>query len=203
MLVFAGLVSLLAFLMLVSFFFADWCHSEDIDRSISAAGIWFGGNDDFGSLDLENLSNDEAGIGKVRGIDRLLILIPLGAITIIVLAVMIVLEKLPVERTLVNMVLVAVLLFIFPYLWQSLSTSQWRNYLETVVENVDDSLDNFAEIYSTGEQKLLGLLTTMVSLAWLGLYMADRYQFLDRFVAVKPPTRPQNGEEEYLGPPDD
>ncbi len=214
-LVIAGLVGCLAFLMLVGFFLFSWfATNEDAattigDRSISAAGIWFGGNDDFASLDLENLLfENKTGLGKVRAIDRILLIIPLGAITLMVLAVMIILGKLPLDQGLINLVLVALLLFIFPYLWQSLSTSQWRDYLESEnVESLEDSLDQFSQLYSTGEQKFLGFLMVLVATIGLGLYVADQYQLLDKLAVAQTPRETTSGlppeEEEYLGPPDE
>lgn len=187
-LVMTGLVGSLAFLMLVCFLSLSWFGKEG--NTISAVRIWLGGNDSFPSLGLTRLTDEqldiefvalsaEKGIAHVRFIDRMLFIVPLGVIALLVLVAMVILEKMPMEQALGSMVAVALLLFIFPFVWQSLSTSNWRDFLEDEkIGEVDDKLDQISELYSTGEQKLFGLLALLVSSAGYGLYVAEKQGWL-------------------------
>jgi hypothetical protein len=123
-----------------------------------------------GTLSIEKFG--QTGLGSVRFIDRLLIIVPLGAITLITLAGMIITRRMPTIQGLVSMVAVGLVLFFFPFFWQSLSSSNWQGYLEE--QNLEALEDTYNDFYSTGEQKLFGFLVSVVSIAGLGLWVADR-----------------------------
>ncbi len=185
-----GVVGCLAFLMLVSFFALSWVGNED--GSISGMGIWTGGNEDVPSLKLQEVEVPgskvaalaESGVSNVRFIDRLLIVVPLGAITLMVLAGMVILNHLPAGQGLGSIAAIAFLLIMFPYLWKGLSTANWRNFLEGHdLTGVDDYMETLTDFYSTGEYTLFGLLILLVSVIGLGLFLAERYGVLDRFAA--------------------
>jgi hypothetical protein len=164
-LVICGLVASFSFLMLVSFLALGWI--DTTDNSTSGFEIWMGSD---GTLSIEKFG--QTGLGSVRFIDRLLIIVPLGAITLITLAGMIITRRMPTIQGLVSMVAVGLVLFFFPFFWQSLSSSNWQGYLEE--QNLEALEDTYNDFYSTGEQKLFGFLVSVVSIAGLGLWVADR-----------------------------
>ena len=164
-LVICGLMASFSFLMLVSFLALGWI--DTTDNATSGIEIWMGSD---GTLSIEKFG--QTGLGSVRFIDRLLIVVPLGAITLMTLAGMIITRRMPTIQGLVSMVAVALFLFFFPFFWQNLSTNNWQSDLEKQkLESLEETYNDF---YSTGEQKLFGLLVSVVSIAGLGLYVADR-----------------------------
>ena len=168
--VICGLVASLSFLMLVSFLALGWVDTND--STISGMKIW------LGSDDMSRLSqNTSSGLGSVRFIDRLLIVVPLGAITLITLAGMVITERMPTIQGLASMVAVALFLFFFPFFWQNLSINNWEGALEA--DNIEELVDTYKDFHSTGEQKLFGFLVSVVSMAGLGLYVAEQRGMLE------------------------
>lgn len=187
-LIVAGLVGSLAFLMLVCFVALTWFGRDT--NTISGAKILLGGNEIFPTLGLVQIRDVDLGIEYVtfsreggllnlRFIDWMLVIVPLGVVGLLVLVGMVIVEKLPVEQGLGGMTAIAALLFVFPFVWQGLSSSHWQDFLEDKkVAEVDKTLDAMKEGYSTGEQKLFGLLLLLVSGAGYGLYVAEKQGLL-------------------------
>lgn len=169
--VICGLVASLSFLMLVSFLALGWVDNNQ--STPTGMEIWLGTGG--GTLDISK--SGETGLDDVRFIDRLLIVVPLGAITLITLAGMVITERMPTIQGLASMVAVALFLFFFPFFWQSLSINNWEGALEA--DNIEELVDTYKDFHSTGEQKLFGFLVSVVSMAGLGLYVAEQRGMLE------------------------
>lgn len=79
------------------------------------------------------------GFDDVRGVDRLLVFIPGGALVLGQVAVLYSVRRLAVNHPAVNRpallfavtaLAITFVLTLFPFVWQSLSTSNWQNYYE-------------------------------------------------------------------------
>ncbi|NDJ87200.1 MAG: hypothetical protein GYB66_15075 [Chloroflexi bacterium] len=180
-LVLASVIGGLALLVLVSFTFFAWYGDDDDVGSISGLGIWLGGSDEIPSLSLDNWQEGHAGISAVRSVDRLLIIVPVAAITIMVLAGMLVRKQMPATQGVLGMAVVALVIWLFPLLWQGLSTASWQNDLsdESNSENVESQLEVLTDLYSTGEVTTLGFLMVVIGSAGLALFAADQRGLLD------------------------
>lgn len=169
--VIGGVVACLAFLIIVSFAAVSWVGNES--SSLTALSIWLG---------------DNQGFGDVRFIDRFLILIPLAAITLIAVAVLIILQRLPTDQGLVSLAAVSLFLLIFPYMWKGISTNDWRKDLP---EGVDISA--LTDLYNTVPHTVFSFLAVVVSVAGMALYFADQHGLLPTFapndrVSEPPPS---------------
>lgn len=154
--VIGGVVACLAFLIMVSFAAVSWVGNES--SSVTALSIWLG---------------DNQGFGDVRFIDRFLILIPLAAITLIAVAVLIILQRLPIDQGLVSLAAVSLFLLIFPYLWKGISTNDWRKDLPKGVD-----ISAFTDLYNTVPHTIFSFLAVVVSVAGMVLYFADQHGLL-------------------------
>ncbi len=70
------------------------------------------------------------GFGDVRPLDRLLILVPIGAIILLWFAWMYLSQAMKSFTALTCMSILALLLLIFPYAWQELTQNDWENAVE-------------------------------------------------------------------------
>lgn len=120
----------------------DFPHLEG--ASITLMELWQGGNDNIPTLDLANLLEGKSGFDAVRSIDRLLIVLPLGAAFMLVVIALYVLGIVSPRRSLVVMLAISFLLLVFPYIWQVLSANAWRGYLAANLDAQD--LTNFVSV---------------------------------------------------------
>lgn len=136
----AGLVGSLAVLLLLNFLVVNWYSFEPADFAQPGIGIVIGAGDGpFG-----------------RAIDILLVIVPFAALTQIVLAGLVIRHMLPLSYGLLNMVVVAFLLLMVPFVWQALSTNAFD-------ANVRDDLRTGYNTASYFWLSLLMLLAAMIS----------------------------------------
>lgn len=183
-LVIGGVVACLAFLILVSFAALSWVSSEG--GSITALGIWLGGNDNFPSLAIGN----EQGFAHVRFVDRLLILIPLAAIALITIATLVIMRRLPTDQGLVSLVVVALFLLAFPYIWKGISTDHWRGDLLDGV-----GIEELTALYNTVPHTIFSFLAVVVSLVGTALYFADQHGLLPNATLANREPEPTPSDE--------
>lgn len=208
-----GVVGVLGLLMIVGFFLFSWMDLGQVsffgasidetdsgeDLTISAMEIWMGrnGGEDF-TLDLSNDSG--GGIGDVRLLDRSLILVPVLALVLMWTAWVYTSGDMKPLPALGVMAGVAVVLLIFPFLWETFSEDDWREGIKAQMQADagDDELDLefdfgfesmfvnlLTSAYSTNEQKLAGGIAFMFCLVGLALeYMAANPS---QPAAVQPP----------------
>ena len=171
--VIGGSLIVLGVLMLIGSFAFSWVEVEnffDEDTSTaSAMTIWMGGNDDVGTLDASHL--DDKGFGAVRLLDRFLIFLLIGAIALITLAsaYMFFLRNLPwltPLRALLGLTIISCFLLLFPLIWESLSTNNWRN-------SEGGTITLAFVHFSTIEQQILGFLAFLIATTGLVLYMLN------------------------------
>lgn len=195
-LVICGLVASFSSLMLVSFLALGWL---DITGSTATGtDIWLGRT----ILDFSTADAEKSGLGAVRFIDRLLIVVPFGAITLITLAGMVITSRMPTVQGFLSMVAVALFLFFFPFFWQSLSTNNWQSDLSE--QQWDELEATYEDYYSTGEQKLFGFLVSATSIIGLALYVADKrglFEPTERYDTVE--ALPAPSQDDPLTEPDD
>lgn len=183
-----GLALLMAVLMLVAFFAASWMETGQDRRT--AWEIWSGTNNgQQETLDLQ--SPDAGGFGRVRGVDRILILIPIGALLLGLLAVdyafrdrmqLSLLRRISIRTTATFLLIVALLLLILPFMWQALSSNNWRGVLEdSNLSNTlaDHLLDELTATYSTGQQMIFGLIALLAGIAAVALETPQVRAYLD------------------------
>ncbi|HEX3052786.1 MAG TPA: TIR domain-containing protein [Aggregatilineaceae bacterium] len=172
-----GIVLLTAILMFFGFFSASWMNAEEDVDDLTAWDIWKGkSNGEAFTLDLSD-ENASGGFGDVRGMDRLLLLIPLGAVVLGVLAIQYtfgrvpLLEKLSRRNTAIILTAVALLLFLYPSLWESSSSSNWRDTWSTYsdADYADYYLSVLEDSYSTGQQAAYGLIALLAGIAAVAL----------------------------------
>jgi hypothetical protein len=169
---------ILAVIMVVGFFVFTWMDLGISD--VTAFQIWIGhdGNQPF-TLDLSSMALGRTGFGYVRPVDRLLILVPIGALALAALAWMYASEALNPRVAVIVMTVLAALLLAFPYAWQEWSrdalaedldeqlfdelefeaNSEWEAELmeQFIVELMRQSfIQGLDETYSTDEQRILG-----------------------------------------------
>lgn len=166
-LVICGVVACLAFLILVSFAALSWVSSEA--SSTTALGLWLG---------------EGQGFAKVRFIDRFLITIPLAALTLITVALLVILRRLPTDQGLVSLVAVALFLLIFPYIWKGISTNELRQDLPANVK-----ISDITNLYSTELHTIFSLLAVIISTLGTALYFADQHGLLS---TIETETTPNN-----------
>ncbi|MCD4687241.1 MAG: hypothetical protein K8S97_15035 [Anaerolineae bacterium] len=197
-----ALVAFMGVLMIVGFFFFPWLDLGDINfmgfsadmfgepedkgpLEITALELWMGRNGDENfTLDLEKEA-DPAGFADVRLLDRFLLLIPFGGLVLVWLAWVYALPAgadMSPRASALTMVVVALVMFLFPLLWQELSTNEIEDDFKAQMEIEGDGdfgdfemffdFSGFAQIYtdtySTGEQQLLGALALLTGLIGLG-----------------------------------
>jgi hypothetical protein len=134
--------------------------------------------------------------GEVRLIDRFLILIPLGALAILVLLGLWIAERLDGETALIGITALAVALWLFPYAWEAVKSGDFRADLqeqETALAFSDLASEQWVEvqmasitsIYSTSHQTLLGFLLMISGAIAMTLLTLDNRGKLRR----SPPAR--------------
>ena len=169
--VIGGSLIVLGILMVIGSFAFSWVNEEA--STTSAMTIWMGGNDNVRTLDLEADIEDK-GFGSVRFLDRFLIFLPIGALALITLAsaYMFFLKNLPwltPLRALLGLTIISCFLLLFPLIWESLSTNNWKN--SELGAFVSSAL--FVDAYSTIEQQILGFLAFLIATTGLVLYMLN------------------------------
>lgn len=209
-LVIATLVGVMAVLMIVGFFafawldmtemeffgmrISDFAGEMDINEGplkITAMELWMGRNngEDF----TLNMESPTGGFADVRFLDRLLILIPIGALVLLWLAWMYGSGAMSPVTGAGSMVVMALLLLAAPFIWEDLSTRELENSFQDSLRSgeyeFDASDDPFGlgsvlggsmltsmmeGMYSTGEQALLGGVAVLMSLVALGLEFAGQ-----------------------------
>ncbi|HEX3052785.1 MAG TPA: hypothetical protein VHP83_19155 [Aggregatilineaceae bacterium] len=187
-----GLALLMAVLMLAAFFAASWMETEDGQDRRTAWEIWSGTNSgDKETLNLQ--SPDAGGFGRVRGVDRLLILIPIGALLFGLLAIyyafgrLSMLRRISLRTTALLLLILALLLLALPFIWQALSSNNWRGVLEdSNLSNTlaDHLLDELTATYSTGQQIIYGLIALLAGIAAVALETPQVRAYLDISPAV-------------------
>ncbi len=193
-----GAALLMAVLMLVAFFAASWVeasHAESGRDRRTAWEIWSGTNSGHKeTLDLR--SPNAGGFGKVRAQDRVLILVPIGALLLGLLAVryafgdrvrLPILRGMSTRTTAIFLLIVALLLLLLPFIWQSLSTSNWHSALQD--SNLADPLvnhllDELKATYSTGQQIAFALIALLAGIAAVALETPQVRAYFDLSPAV-------------------
>lgn len=220
-LLFGGAMIVLGMVMIVNFVALSWIDSRDASLwtpgvqgvSRTAAQIWYGDNRGaFSTLDLEKDSQGASGFGSVRMIDRTLILIPFGAIYLILLSLRFLIFPKRSQKSLRVLAVISAMLFVFPYIWEAFSTFQWQNYLTSVPperifgpygEGLRATFGNQALselageflallLYDTYEQKILGAIAFILSVLMLGGALAKPYRDFD--------TNPRKPNPQELNP---
>ena len=173
-----GIIMLTGVVMIAGFFLFPWIDfgemtifglsaaelelsgAERAELEITAFEIWTGNNngEDF-TLKIDE--NASGGFADVRIMDRLLILVPLGGLLLMGLA----LDYANSGKGAWQLVMVAALMLAFPFIWQEMSTSDWKSelFMDIFFGNTLD------ETYSTSEQQIAGAVAFLVSLAALAL----------------------------------
>jgi hypothetical protein len=154
----------------------------DIDEGplkVTAMELWMGRNN--GENYTLNLNAPEGDFADVRFIDRLLILIPIGALVLAWLAWMYVTGAVQPTIAAGSMAIVAFLLLAAPLTWEDLSTRNLEHGLDDALGLgylMDGSLiaGMMENMYSTGEQALLGGIALVVSLIALAVEFASQKQ---------------------------
>lgn len=203
----AGVVAIMAVLMIAGFALLPWMDMSDINfmgisldafgddldidkgpLEITALEIWTGRNsgENF-TLDLTIEDGQGDGISDVRTLDRFLIVLPFLGLVLLWLAWMYAFPAGDGLSPLVAaalMAFVALLLLLFPFMWEDMSTSAMEDDLKSTMSIDMDGADDFdfdfgglfdmdmftgifTEAYSTGEQKLMGALALLAALAGL------------------------------------
>lgn len=206
----ASLVGVMAVLMIVGFFafawldmtemeifgmrISDFAGEMDIDEGplkITAMELWMGRNNDE-NFTL-NVESPNGGFADVRFLDRLLILIPIGALMLLWLAWMYGSGTLPPVMGAGSMLVLAALLLAAPFMWEDLSNRELENSFQDSLRSGNTEFDMSDDpfgfgammggsmltgmmegMYSTGEQALLGGVAVLVSLVALGLEFAGQ-----------------------------
>lgn len=148
------------------------------DMKITAMEIWMGNNSGenftlgFDSI-MNETSSNSGGIANVRLLDRFLILIPIGALILLGLAWMYASGEMAPITALTIMTVLSLLLLLFPLGWQELSERNWESSMkESMAADFGDAglegdvsfdfgfsalfVGLLTDLYSTGEQQLLG-----------------------------------------------
>ncbi len=193
----AATAGVMAILMIASFFLTPWLDmtqinffgmdlgamsSEfDVDEGplkVTAMELWTGRNS--GENFVIDMENPEGGFENVRLLDRLLILIPAGAIVLAWFAWMYASGDTNGLMTVGIMTVIAFVLLAAPYAWESMSNQQIEDDFKASMEFESD-MDGFdfggmfgnmfniwEDTYSTGEQKILGALALLACLGGFG-----------------------------------
>lgn len=174
-------VAIASILLIYSFFGLNWL--GDGDFGISPFDIWRGIYKDIEfSLDFAKAVEGEGGFGAVRWMDRLLILLPFGAVIILLQLGFYMVNPSNRRRMALSMVILAVVLLILPFAWEQLSTQNWRGYIEGQIEDVgrdpstseyQDFVDEFVEsgtaTYNTDQFIAFAAFLLAVSVLLYGL----------------------------------
>ncbi len=166
-----GLIASFAFLLLVVFLAVNWYSIPDSGFSRSGVEIMLGlGDEDF---------EGEGGFG--RGLDWLLVIIPLGSLALAGVAGLVFAKRLPYQYGVGSAMGVGLLLFVTPWVWQDLSSNAWRSDFE------GDLLKALTDGYRIALPMVVGLLIMLLSgFGWI-TYYAHQLGF---FVAISPATAP-------------
>lgn len=198
----AGIIGLLALLMLVSFATTSWMtvetsalHSDDEaqqellstiavlvqdpdqkdDINLTGLAILTGSNEAVPTLDL-----DQAAASKDQGrfVDLFLITIPLGALLLMALAGAYGVGRLKSPGVFITILGVALAVYLLADVWKTLSAVDFRGYDQvTSIRRVQDrypTVDVLNEFYSTNEHQLLSLLIAAVTVvAWFIYKLAE------------------------------
>lgn len=159
----AGVMASLAFLMLVSFVVLDWYSLQIeiegiavVDESRTGVGVMLG-------------TGENSPFGRV--IDILLVLVPLSSITLIVLAALAITKRLPLSFALSSASVIALLMLMLPLIWQGLST----NDIKSEGDSNQEAIDFFTDGYSTEEQSIFGFLLLLLTSTALALHIANQF----------------------------
>ncbi|MBN1200549.1 MAG: hypothetical protein JXJ20_01715 [Anaerolineae bacterium] len=167
---------------------------DDGKLELTAMEIWTGSNNgDKISLKYEELLADkvEGGLANVRLLDRFLIVIPLGAVVLLWLVWNYASDAMPPLYALSAMTIIALALLVFPPLWEQISEQNWKDSMKAEMglngeygDELDDEFTamfeglfgmfgfDLTDMYSTGEQTLLGGIAFAVCLLGLVLEFA-------------------------------
>lgn len=195
----AAIAGVAGLLMIASFFLAPWMDLSqinffgfdlgamgdgfDVDQGpleITAMELFMGRND--GEPFVVDIENPEGDFTDVRLIDRLLILIPVGGLVLIWLAWMYASGEMQRLTAAGALALVALLLLLAPFAWETLSDDQLEGSLENSMEFEGDTgefdfdfgffgdfMNIYSQTYSTGEQQILGIVAFLAGLAAFGI----------------------------------
>jgi hypothetical protein len=153
--------------------------TRELDRDVSLD------TDRYKELIDGELTEDEwGGFGQVRFIDRFLIFLPLGGLAVMVLAGLYAFNMLGALTVLRSVAAIFVVLFLFIFLWETMTTAQWRGFADDqitlAVEGEDyetDLSDRIAlriakdDLLDIGEQYLTDVYNTFGFKFILGLSM--------------------------------
>jgi NADH:ubiquinone oxidoreductase subunit 6 (subunit J) len=127
---------------------------SDDKTSVTPFQVWVGndGSDDF-TYDLGKSldESDTGGFGDVRLLDRTLILMPIGAVAVIIVSIVYMLSKNTSAKVLpIILIVLGLLLTVYPILWGILSTSDWAGDLEDdFYEGSSDAAgDEYADLFA-------------------------------------------------------
>ncbi len=180
-----GLIILMAICMVLAFFTASWLEVLGKEK-VTAWDLWIGKHNG----DLITLSMDKdakGGFGDVRGIDRLVIVIPLGALLLGALGINYAFRRfwdVPPRTTAIAILITALILFLLPFIWQLFSTGDWRANLKDMGFTgsiVSEMLDAYKQlfVYSTGQQAIYGLIALLAGIAAVALESPQVRTYLD------------------------
>ncbi|MBN2302932.1 MAG: hypothetical protein JXQ72_00555 [Anaerolineae bacterium] len=210
-----GVTALMAVILIVGFFMFSWLDGGELmgdfggmveeagaDASAStftAMEIWMGsnGDQDF-TLDFSNVENG-GGLSDVRLLDRTLILIPVLAVILLWVAWVYATDHRNSLQTAAILAGLALVLLAYPFLWESLSKSDWENDLKDVMMAESGGEDfGFAmiglsfimelitELYSTTEFKMAAGIAFLFAVVAVAL----EYMAANQPRPAAPPTRP-------------
>lgn len=192
----AGITALMAVLMIACFFFASWMDmgnmfgmdlgalaegNEKAQLKITAMELWMGRNNGE-NFTMDMAKPEGGGFADVRLLDRLLILMPVGAIVLAWFAWVYASGHMNALMTIGIMTVFAFLLLAAPFFWESLSDQQVEDDFKASLDmeggdemGLDlfgamfgDIFNIFENTYSTNEQKWLGGLALLTCLAGFG-----------------------------------
>ncbi len=172
-----GIICLMAILMFYGFFSASWMDLKGGYEKLTAWDIWKGtSHGEKFTLDFSD-ENATGGFGDVRGMDRWLIVIPLGAVVLGVLSLHYTFGRIPFlgtlshRKTAIILAVLALLLFLYPFMWESASSGNWRDawsgYGDSSV--ADQLVSELEKAYNTGQQVFYGLIALLAGLSAVAL----------------------------------
>jgi hypothetical protein len=172
-----GLAILMAVFMFFGYFTASWMEQKDANSGKEKVTAW--------ELFTGKNNGEDAKLGdsgkNVRGIDRMLFLIPWLAIALGLAGFVYGFGRLvnlpftltPIQAA-IALAILAFLLFIFPFMWQSMSNSNIRGELKDSFKDygyspsdseLDKAVESLSDLYSTGQQIFFGFVALLAGLA--------------------------------------